>query len=91
MYNEVELTTAYVEQEEIVKFNYLSHIHLKIMKLFKDKILEIFKFWKIRDNFIFSSNYFIKLWTLITKENANYIKVLFDEPLFSIHSCIIKS
>ncbi|KAA6354476.1 MAG: hypothetical protein EZS28_049997 [Streblomastix strix] len=90
-YKEIDRTTAQVEPEEVVKNTYLSHPNLEVMKFIIDKIWATITTRKRGDDFIFSSDNFIKLWELITQENENDIEIVLEEPLMRAHSCIGKT
>ncbi|KAA6381388.1 MAG: hypothetical protein EZS28_023085 [Streblomastix strix] len=90
-YKEVDRTTAQVEPEQVVKNTYLSHPNLEVMKFIIDKICATITTRKRGDDFIFSSDNFIKLWALITQENEDDIEIVLEEPLMRAHSCIGKT
>ncbi|KAA6321297.1 MAG: hypothetical protein EZS28_054571, partial [Streblomastix strix] len=88
-YKEVERTTAQVEPEEAIqklaeeqpRNIYLSHPNLEVMKFIIDKILATVTTRKRGDDFIFSSDNFIKLWVLITQNSEDDIEIVLEEPL----------
>ncbi|KAA6369059.1 MAG: hypothetical protein EZS28_035414 [Streblomastix strix] len=90
-YKEVDRTTAQVEPEQVVKNTYLSHPNLEVMKYIIDKIWATITTRKRGDDFIFSSDNFIKLWALITQENEDDIEIVLEESLMRAHSCIGKT
>ncbi|KAA6376774.1 MAG: hypothetical protein EZS28_027698 [Streblomastix strix] len=90
-YKQIDRTTAQVEPEEVVKNTYLSHPNPMVMKFIIDKLWATITTRKRGDDFIFSSDNFIKLWSLITQENEEDIEIVLEEPLMRSHSCIGKS
>ncbi|KAA6385057.1 MAG: hypothetical protein EZS28_019415 [Streblomastix strix] len=90
-YKQVDRTTAQVDPEEVVKNTYLSHPNLQVMKFIIDCLWKTVTTRKRGDDFIFSSDNFIKLWSLITQENEDDIEIVLEEPLMRSHSCIGKS
>ncbi|KAA6362857.1 MAG: hypothetical protein EZS28_041616 [Streblomastix strix] len=90
-YKQIDRATAQVDPEEAVKNTYLSHPNLEVMKFIIDKIWSIVTTRKRSDDFILSSDNFIKLWSLVTQENENDIEIVLEEPLMRFHSCIGKS
>ncbi|KAA6378529.1 MAG: hypothetical protein EZS28_025946 [Streblomastix strix] len=90
-YEQVDRTTAQVEPEEVVKNTYLSHPNPMVIKFIIDKLWATITTRKRGDDFIFSSDNFIKLWSLITQENEDDIEIVLEEPLMRSHSCISKS
>ncbi|KAA6398021.1 MAG: hypothetical protein EZS28_006450 [Streblomastix strix] len=90
-YKQVDRTTAQVEPDEVVKNTYLSHPNLSVMKFIIDCLWKTVTTRKRGDDFILSSDNFIKLWSLITQENEDDIEIELEEPLMQSHSCIGKS
>ncbi|KAA6383450.1 MAG: hypothetical protein EZS28_021027 [Streblomastix strix] len=90
-YKQVDRTTAQVEPDEVVKNTYLSHPNLEVMKFIIDCLWKTVTTRKRGDDFILSSDNFIKLWSLITQENEDDIEIVLQEPLMRSHSCIGKS
>ncbi|KAA6359927.1 MAG: hypothetical protein EZS28_044546 [Streblomastix strix] len=90
-YKQIDRTTAQVEPDEVVKNTYLSHQNLEVMKFIIDKLWATVTTRKRGDDFILSSDNFIKLWSLITQENEDDIEIVLVEPLMRSHSCIGKS
>ncbi|KAA6365405.1 MAG: hypothetical protein EZS28_039070 [Streblomastix strix] len=90
-YKQIDRTTAQVDPEEVVKNTYLSHPNLEVMKFIIDKLWATVTTRKRGDDFILSSDNFIKLWSLITQENEDDIEIVLEEPLMRSHSCIGKS
>ncbi|KAA6380241.1 MAG: hypothetical protein EZS28_024230 [Streblomastix strix] len=90
-YKQVDRTTAQVEPDEVVKNTYLSHPNLSVMKFIIDCLWKTVTTRKRGDDFILSSDNFIKLWSLITQENEDDIEIVLEEPLMQSHSCIGKS
>ncbi|KAA6379334.1 MAG: hypothetical protein EZS28_025140 [Streblomastix strix] len=87
-YKEVPRETAQVEPEQVVKDTYLSHPNLEVQKFIIDTIWKNTSTRKRGEEFIFSSNNYIKLWSLITQEEEKDIEVVMEEPLMRKHSCI---
>ncbi|KAA6336104.1 MAG: hypothetical protein EZS28_052904, partial [Streblomastix strix] len=87
-YKEVPRETAQVEPELVVKDTYLSHPNLEVQKFIIDTIWKNTSTRKRGEDFIFSSNNYIKLWSLITQEEEKDIEVVMEEPLMRQHSCI---
>ncbi|KAA6379523.1 MAG: hypothetical protein EZS28_024949 [Streblomastix strix] len=90
-YKQVDRTTAQVDSEQAVKNTYLSHPNLEVMKLIIDYLWKTVTTRKRGDDFILSSDNFIKLWSLIAQENEDDIEIVLEEPLMRSHSCIGKS
>ncbi|KAA6368280.1 MAG: hypothetical protein EZS28_036194 [Streblomastix strix] len=90
-YKQIDRTTAQVERDEVVKNTYLSHPNLEVMKFIIDKLWATVTTRKRGDDFILSSDNFIKLWSLITQENEDDTEIILEEPLMRSHSCIGKS
>ncbi|KAA6374128.1 MAG: hypothetical protein EZS28_030346 [Streblomastix strix] len=90
-YKQIDRTTAQVEPDEVVKNTYLSHLNLEVMKFIIDKLWATVTTRIRGDDFILSSDNFIKLWSLITQENEDDIEIVLEEPLLRSHSCIGKS
>ncbi|KAA6401950.1 MAG: hypothetical protein EZS28_002525 [Streblomastix strix] len=89
-YKQVDRTTAQVEPDEVVKNTYLSHTNLLVMKFIIDKLWAKVNTKKRGDDFILSSDNFIKLWSLIIQENENDIEIVLEEPLVRSRSYIGK-
>ncbi|KAA6357101.1 MAG: hypothetical protein EZS28_047372, partial [Streblomastix strix] len=87
-YKEVPRETAQVEPEQVVKDTYLSHPNLEVQKFIIDTIWKNISTRKRGEDFIFSSNNYIKLQSLITQEEEKDIEVVMEEPLMRQHSCI---
>ncbi|KAA6373764.1 MAG: hypothetical protein EZS28_030710 [Streblomastix strix] len=90
-YKQIDRTTAQVDTEEVVKNTYLSHPNLEVMKFIIDRIWATEITRKRGDDFILSSDNFIKLWSLITQENEDDIEIVLEERLMRSHSCIGKA
>ncbi|KAA6380047.1 MAG: hypothetical protein EZS28_024426 [Streblomastix strix] len=98
-YKEVERTIAQVEPEEAIqklaeeqpRNICLSHPNLEVMKFIIDKIWATVTTRKRGDDFIFSSDNFIKLWALITQNSVDDIEIVLEEPLMRAHSCMGKT
>ncbi|KAA6355753.1 MAG: hypothetical protein EZS28_048720 [Streblomastix strix] len=89
-YSEVERETVQVEPEEIVKNTYLSHPNSQVMKFIIETIWRTSTRRRQGEDFIFSSDNFIKLIQLITQENEDDIEIVFEEPIIQSHSCMSK-
>ncbi|KAA6386325.1 MAG: hypothetical protein EZS28_018149 [Streblomastix strix] len=89
-YKEVPGETAQVEPEQVVKDTYLSHPNLEVQKFIIDTIWRCVDSRKKGENFIFNSDNYIKLWSLITQEEENDIEVVMEEPLMRYNSCTSK-
>ncbi|KAA6400447.1 MAG: hypothetical protein EZS28_004023 [Streblomastix strix] len=89
-YKQVDRTTAQVEPDEVVINTYLSHPNLAVMKFIIECLWKTVTTRKRGDDFILSSENFIKLWPLITQENEDDIEIVLEEPLMQSHSCIGK-
>ncbi|KAA6388240.1 MAG: hypothetical protein EZS28_016233 [Streblomastix strix] len=90
-FKQIDRTTAYVEPDEVIKNTYFSHQNLVVMKFVIDKLWATLTTRKSGDDFILSSDNFIKLWSLITQENEDDIETVLEELLMRSHSCIGKS
>ncbi|KAA6369037.1 MAG: hypothetical protein EZS28_035435 [Streblomastix strix] len=90
-YKQIDRTTAQVEPDEVVKNTYLSHPNLAVMKFIIDCLWKTVTTRKTGDDFILSSDNFIKLWSLITQENEDDIEIVLEEPLMQSHSSKGKS
>ncbi|KAA6370388.1 MAG: hypothetical protein EZS28_034086 [Streblomastix strix] len=89
-YREVERETAQVEPEDVVKNTYLSHPNSEVMKFIIETIWRTSTRRRQGEDFIFSSDNFIKLIQLITQENEDDIEIVFEEPIIQSHSCMSK-
>ncbi|KAA6401562.1 MAG: hypothetical protein EZS28_002903 [Streblomastix strix] len=90
-FKQIERIIAQVELDEVIKNTYLSHPNLAVMKFIIDCLWATVTTRKRDDDFILSSDNFIKLWSLITQENEDDIEIVLEEPLMYSHSCIDKS
>ncbi|KAA6404087.1 MAG: hypothetical protein EZS28_000389 [Streblomastix strix] len=90
-YKQIDRTTAQVEPDEVVQNTYLSNPNLSVMKFIIDCLWKMVTTRKRGDDFILSSDNFIKLRSLITQENEDDIEIVLEEPLMRSHSCIGKS
>ncbi|KAA6392474.1 MAG: hypothetical protein EZS28_011996 [Streblomastix strix] len=90
-YKQIDRTTAQVDPEEVVKNTYISHPNLEVMKFIIHKLWATVSIRKRGDDFILSSDNFIKLLSLITQWNEDDIEIVLEEPLMRFHSCIGKS
>ncbi|KAA6390576.1 MAG: hypothetical protein EZS28_013891, partial [Streblomastix strix] len=75
-YRDVERETAQVEPEDVVKNTFLAHPNLEVMKFMIDKVWSNVTQRKRGEDFIFSSDNFIKFWSLITQENEDDIEIV---------------
>ncbi|KAA6375886.1 MAG: hypothetical protein EZS28_028585 [Streblomastix strix] len=89
-YKEVPRETAQVEPEQVVKDTYLSHPNLEVQKFIIDVVWRTVDSRKKGEDFIFNSDNYIKLWSLITQEEENDIEVVMEEPLMRYNSCTSK-
>ncbi|KAA6388422.1 MAG: hypothetical protein EZS28_016055 [Streblomastix strix] len=89
-YKEVPRETAQVEPEQVVKDIYLSHPNLEVQKFIIDCIWRCVDSRKKGEDFIFNSDNYIKLWSLITQEEEKDIEVVMEEPLMRYNSCTSK-
>ncbi|KAA6396810.1 MAG: hypothetical protein EZS28_007662 [Streblomastix strix] len=98
-YKEEKRTTAQVEPEEAIqklaeeqpRNIYHSRPNLEDMKFIIDKIWATVAIRKRGDDFIFSSDNFIRLWALITQNAEDDIEIVLEEPLMRFHSCMGKT
>ncbi|KAA6401145.1 MAG: hypothetical protein EZS28_003329 [Streblomastix strix] len=89
-YRDVERETASVEPEEVVKNTFFAHPNLMVLKFVISKVWSNVTQRKRGEDFIFSSDNYIKFWSIITQENEYDIEVLFEEPIIQTHSCMPK-
>ncbi|KAA6366647.1 MAG: hypothetical protein EZS28_037825, partial [Streblomastix strix] len=89
-YKEVPRETAQVEPEQVVKDTYLSHPNLEVQKFIIDVVWRTVDSRKKGEDFIFNSDNYIKLWSLITYEEEKDIEIVMDEPLMRYNSCTSK-
>ncbi|KAA6381036.1 MAG: hypothetical protein EZS28_023436 [Streblomastix strix] len=82
--------TAQVEPEEVVKDTYLSHPNLEVQKFIIDVVRRTVDSRKKGEDFIFNSDNYFKLWSLITQEEENDVEVVMEEPLMRYNSCTSK-
>ncbi|KAA6398182.1 MAG: hypothetical protein EZS28_006294 [Streblomastix strix] len=80
-FKEVQLETAQVEPEYVVKDTYLSQHNLKVQKFIIDTIWRCVDSRKKGEDFIFNSDNYIKLWESITQEEEEYTEIVMEEPL----------
>ncbi|KAA6395224.1 MAG: hypothetical protein EZS28_009245 [Streblomastix strix] len=85
-YKDVPHEAAQVEPEQVVKDTYLSHPNLEVQKFIIDTIWRCVDSRKKGEDFIFSSDNYIKLWALITQEEEKDIEVVMEEPLMRYNS-----
>ncbi|KAA6389980.1 MAG: hypothetical protein EZS28_014487 [Streblomastix strix] len=60
-YKQIDRTTAHVDPDEVVKNTYFSHSNLEVMKFIIDRLWATVTTRKRGDDFILSSDNFIKL------------------------------
>ncbi|KAA6356998.1 MAG: hypothetical protein EZS28_047475, partial [Streblomastix strix] len=89
-YKEVPRETAQVEPEQVVKDTYLSHPNLEVQNFIIDCIWRCVDSRKKGEDFIFNSNNYIKVWSLITQEDEKDIEIVMEEPLMRYNSCTSK-
>ncbi|KAA6364812.1 MAG: hypothetical protein EZS28_039660 [Streblomastix strix] len=89
-YKEVPRETAQVEPEQVVKDTYLSHPNLEVQNFIIDCIWRCVDSRKKGEDFIFNSNNYIKVWSLITQEEEKDIEIVMEEPLMRYNSCTSK-
>ncbi|KAA6392801.1 MAG: hypothetical protein EZS28_011673 [Streblomastix strix] len=97
-YKEVDRTTAQVEPEEAIqqlaeeqpKSIYLSHPNLIVQKFVIDVIWRTIKHRQRGDDFVFSSDNFIKFWALITQNDENDVEIVLEEAIIQPYTCIPK-
>ncbi|KAA6310200.1 MAG: hypothetical protein EZS28_056353, partial [Streblomastix strix] len=86
-YKEVPRETAQVGPEQVVKDAYLSHPNLEEQKFIIDIVWRTVDSRKKEEDFIFNSDNYIKLWSLITQEEEKDIEIVMEEPLMRYNSC----
>ncbi|KAA6357112.1 MAG: hypothetical protein EZS28_047361, partial [Streblomastix strix] len=89
-YKEVPRETAQVEPEQVVKDTYLSHPNLEVQKFIIDVVWRTVDSRKKGEDFIFNSDNYIKLWSLIMQEEEKDIEVVMKKPLMRYNSCTSK-
>ncbi|KAA6369957.1 MAG: hypothetical protein EZS28_034516, partial [Streblomastix strix] len=87
-FRDVEIETAQVEPEKVVKNTFFAHTNLSILKLVIDYVWRTSITRKRGDDFIFSFDNFIRFWSLITQENEDDIEIALEEPLLQALSFI---
>ncbi|KAA6402713.1 MAG: hypothetical protein EZS28_001754 [Streblomastix strix] len=85
-YKEVPRETAQVEPEQVVKDTYLSYPNLEVQIFIIDCIWRCVDSRKKGEDFIFNSNNYIKVWSLITQEEEKDIEIVMEEPLMKHNS-----
>ncbi|KAA6374867.1 MAG: hypothetical protein EZS28_029604, partial [Streblomastix strix] len=94
----VERTTAQVEPEEAIqklaeeqpRNIYLSHPNLEVQKFVIDVIWRTITKRQRGDDFVFSSDNFIKFWALITQNDEEDVEIVLEEAVILPHTCIPK-
>ncbi|KAA6374739.1 MAG: hypothetical protein EZS28_029735 [Streblomastix strix] len=97
-YKKVDRTTAQVLPEDAIqqlaeeqpKSVYLSHTDLIVQKFVIDVIWRIITHRQRGDDFVFSSDNFIKFWALITQNDENDVEIVLEEAIIQPHTCIPK-
>ncbi|KAA6373726.1 MAG: hypothetical protein EZS28_030748 [Streblomastix strix] len=97
-YKEVERTTAQVEPEEAIqklaeeqpRNIYLSHPNLEVQKFVIDTIWRTITKRQRGDDFVFSSDNFIKFWAQITQNDEDDVEIILVEAIIQPHTCIPK-
>ncbi|KAA6393115.1 MAG: hypothetical protein EZS28_011354, partial [Streblomastix strix] len=97
-YKEVDRTTAQVQPEEAIqqlaeeqpKSIYLSHPNLIVQKFVIDVIWRTITHRQRGDDFVFSSDNFIKFWALITQNDENDVEIVLEEAIIQPQTCIPK-
>ncbi|KAA6390677.1 MAG: hypothetical protein EZS28_013797 [Streblomastix strix] len=69
---------------------YLSHPNLEVMKFVVDCIWRIVTHRNSGDDFILSSDNFIKFWSIVTQEKEDNIEIVLEESIIATHSCLSK-
>ncbi|KAA6363005.1 MAG: hypothetical protein EZS28_041469 [Streblomastix strix] len=69
---------------------YLSHPNLEVMKFVVDCIWRTVTHRNKGDDFILSSDNFIKFWSIVTQEKEEDIEIVPEEAIIATHSCISK-
>ncbi|KAA6385097.1 MAG: hypothetical protein EZS28_019378 [Streblomastix strix] len=95
-YQEVDRTTAQIEPEETIKqlaeeqpkLQYLSHPNLIVQKFVIDTIWRTIAHRQRGDDFIFSSDNFIKFWSLITQNDEQDVEIVLEDAIIQPHTCI---
>ncbi|KAA6356801.1 MAG: hypothetical protein EZS28_047672 [Streblomastix strix] len=69
---------------------YLSHPNLEVMKFVVDCIWRTVTHRNKGDDFILSSDNFIKFWSIVTQEKEEDIEIVPEEAIIATHSCLSK-
>ncbi|KAA6380068.1 MAG: hypothetical protein EZS28_024405 [Streblomastix strix] len=69
---------------------YLSHPNLEVMKFVVDYIWRTVTHRNKGDDFILSSDNFIKFWSIVTQEKEDDIEIVLEESIIATHSCLSK-
>ncbi|KAA6385626.1 MAG: hypothetical protein EZS28_018847 [Streblomastix strix] len=67
---------------------YLSHPNLEVMKFVVDCIWRTVTHRNKGDDFILSSDNFIKFWSIVTQEKEDDIEIVLEESIIATHSCL---
>ncbi|KAA6371218.1 MAG: hypothetical protein EZS28_033254 [Streblomastix strix] len=69
---------------------YLSHPNLEVMKFVVDCIWRTVTHRNRGDDFILSSDNFIKFWSIVTQEKEDDIEIVLEQSIIASHSCLSK-
>ncbi|KAA6380908.1 MAG: hypothetical protein EZS28_023564 [Streblomastix strix] len=69
---------------------YLSHPNLDVMKFVVDCIWRTVTHRNRGDDFILSSDNFIKFWSTVTQDKEDDIEIVLEESIIATHSCLSK-
>ncbi|KAA6374306.1 MAG: hypothetical protein EZS28_030167 [Streblomastix strix] len=69
---------------------YLSHPNLEVMQFVVDCIWRTVTHRNKGDDFILSSDNFIKFWSIVTQEKEDDIEIVLEESIIATHSCLSK-
>ncbi|KAA6401063.1 MAG: hypothetical protein EZS28_003418 [Streblomastix strix] len=69
---------------------YLSHPNLEVMKFVVDYIWRTVTHRNKGDDFILSSDNFIKFWSIVTQEKEDDIEIVLEESIIATDSCLSK-
>ncbi|KAA6371185.1 MAG: hypothetical protein EZS28_033289 [Streblomastix strix] len=69
---------------------YLLHPNLEIMKFVVDCIWRTVTHRNKGDDFILSSDNFIKFWSIVIQEKEDDIEIVLEESIIATHSCLSK-
>ncbi|KAA6384662.1 MAG: hypothetical protein EZS28_019812 [Streblomastix strix] len=69
---------------------YLSHPNLEVMKFVVDCIWRTVTHRNKGDDFILSSDNFIKFWSIVTQEKKDDIEIVLEESIIATYACLSK-